>query len=354
MLRMILGTRKGVQIYGFDGQWRMESEAYVGDPVSYAFYDDRNDTLWAAPSHEHWGPKLVRSRDRGASWEEVPTPAYPEETGAKLTYQWVIQPGPKSKPDRLYMGTCPGGLFITNDGGDNWSLSPGQWAQKEKDGKHWFGGGRDDPGIHSVVVDEANPDHLYIGVSCAGVYETYDGGETWAAKNKGLLAEFLPDPHAELGHDPHLLVAAPSDPSRMWQQNHCGIFRSDDSGASWSRVSTPGDAAHFGFPICVDANDPDVAYVAPAKSDEVRVAYERGICVARTRDGGQSWQTLSNGLPQQGAYDIVYRHALDLKGDHLAFGSTTGNAFYSTDGGENWTCLSNYLPPIYSVRFAEW
>lgn len=161
----------------------------------------------------------------------------------------------------------------------------------------------------------------------------------------------LPDPHAEWGHDPHFVSGCAGQPDHLWQQNHCGVFYSADGAQSWKKVSHPEAGVHFGFPIAVDANDGRCAWVVPARADMARMAIDGGLCVARTCDGGESWQVLRAGLPGADAYDIVLRHGLDVSGDCLCFGSTTGNVYVSEDRGETWQCLGNHFPPVYSVRF---
>ncbi len=213
-----------------------------------------------------------------------------------------------------------------------------------------MGAGRDHAGIHSIVVDPRNEDRLLVGVSVAGVFETTDAGQTWAVRNKGMFAEYLPDPESEVGQDPHILVAAPSNPDVIWQQNHCGVYRSVDAGANWQNVSDVNGIAKFGFGIAVAHDNPDQAWVAPGTSDEKRVAFGNALCICRTDDGGQSWQTFRKGLPQEHCFDIVYRHALAAAGDDVVFGTTTGNVFTSNDRGESWDLLSNYLPMVYSVQ----
>jgi photosystem II stability/assembly factor-like uncharacterized protein len=366
---LLLGTRKGLltlQRNLGDGrnQWHLVRQAYEGVPISYAFADPRTGLQWACADHGHWGRKLYRSRDEGQSWQEVSAPKYPEgevayapfpgdagsERPASLTYLWLIAPGVSDEPNRLYAGTEPGGLFVSDDNGDSFHLLRGLWDHPSR--PQWFGGGRDLPGIHSIIVDPRDPQHLYIGISCAGVFESNDAGRTWQPRNKGLKATFLPDPDAEIGHDPHCLVVSPADPDVLWQQNHCGIFRSSDGGRTWSDISQPGGPAFFGFAITADEKDPQTAWVVPAISDEIRIAINGALCVCRTEDGGRTWTELRNGLPQANAYDEVFRHALDIRGNTLAFGTTTGNVYLSDDRGETWHSLGHHFPPIYSVRFA--
>jgi len=356
---LLLGTRKGFIAYRFqNGQWKAENLSFEGVPVSIAYADPRNGTWWACLDHGHWGVKLHRSKDRGQTWKEVSAPAYPEGAEVKegvpatTRYIWSMAHGGKQYPSKIWAGTDPGGLFVSEDEGNSFKLVESLWNHPtRKDG--WFGGGRDLPGIHSIVVDPRNEDHIHIAISCAGVFETMDGGHSWEIRNKGLRAEFLPDPSTEVGHDPHILVAAPGDPDSLWQQNHCGIFRSSDGAKSWQDIGQQEGLARFGFAITVAEDDPMQAWVAPALSDETRIAIKGSLCICRTDDGGRTWKELRNGLPQENCYDIVYRHALVSSGNAVAFGTTTGNLFFSPDKGDSWQVINNYLPMIHSVQFAD-
>lgn len=356
---LLVGTRKGLIAYCYQPSgWKVENISFEGVPVSIAYADPRNGKWWACLDHGHWGVKLHYSADRGRSWTEVVAPTYPEgeeiKEGVPATtrYLWAMSQGGIKHPSRLWVGTDPGGLFVSEDGGENYSLVRSLWEHPSRKDQ-WFGGGRDQPGIHSIVVDPRDENRLFIGISCAGVFESTDAGATWIARNKGLRADFLPDPSSEFGHDPHLLVAAPSNPDVLWQQNHCGIFRSEDGGRQWSDVGEKEGLAHFGFAIAVDDHQPQQAWVAPALSDMTRTAVDRSLVICRTDDGGKSWQAFRKGLPQEHCFDIVYRHALVNSGDGVAFGTTTGNLFFSDDKGESWKVLSNYLPMIYSLQFAD-
>jgi photosystem II stability/assembly factor-like uncharacterized protein len=356
---LLLGTRKGLIAYHYKkGKWASENLSFEGIPVSIAFADERTGTWWACLDHGHWGVKLHRSSDRGKTWEELTAPAFPEgeeiKEGVPATtrYIWAMSNGGKNHPDRLWLGTDPGGLFQSDDGGFSFQLVRSLWEHPtRKEG--WFGGGRDQPGIHSILVDPRNEDRLHIGISCAGIFETTNAGKTWEIRNKGMKAEFLPDPKAETGYDPHILVAAPTNPDILWQQNHCGIYRSVDSGNNWSDISQPGGPAHFGFAIAVADDNPEQAWVAPAHSDMTRTAIKGALCICRTDDGGKTWVQKRKGLPQDDCFDIVYRHCLASSGEGVAFGTTTGNLFFSPDRGEQWQVLNNYLPMVYSVQFAD-
>lgn len=356
--QLILGTRKGLIIYERNGSnWQFSHEAHNAIPVSYAAVDPRNGTLWAGLDHGHWAQKLHRSSDMGLTWEEVPAPKYPEGeeisdgTPATLSYIWLISPGGTDQPQRLYVGTEPGGLFQSDDGGSSFHLVEGLWNHPSRKG-NWFGGGRDHPGLCSIVVDPRDSQHMHIGISVGGVYETYDGGQTWEGRNKGLVACYLPNPSSEYGHDPHFMLASPANPDVLWQQNHCGIFRSTDGGRNWCDISQPGGPAYFGFAIALSATNADTAWVVPAIDAEYRYAVKHALCVCRTEDGGQTWKELRTGLPQEDTYDLVFRHALDIQDDQLAFGTTTGNLYFSEDRGDTWDCISHHLPPINSVRFS--
>jgi photosystem II stability/assembly factor-like uncharacterized protein len=356
---ILLGTRKGLIAYKFkNNNWEVENLSFEGEPVSIAYADPRTGTWWSSLDHGHWGVKLHRSHDRGKTWEEVTPPAYPEGEEIKeglpasTRYIWAMSHGGKKFASRLWIGTDPGGLFVSNDAGNSFQLVESLWRHPTRK-TGWFGGGRDQPGIHSIVVDPRDENHIHIGISCAGVFETVDAGNSWLIRNKGMRAEFLPDPNAETGYDPHILVAAPSNPDALWQQNHCGIFRSVDAGKNWEDVGEKGGPAWFGFALTVADDNPDQAWVAPANSDMTRTAIKGALCICRTDDGGKTWKDFRKGLPQQNCFDIVYRHALASSGDALAFGTTTGNFFFSPDRGESWQAINNYLPMVHSVQFVD-
>jgi photosystem II stability/assembly factor-like uncharacterized protein len=179
-----------------------------------------------------------------------------------------------------------------------------------------------------------------------------DGGETWTPSNVGLKNSYLPDLYAEVGHDPHLVMACAAAPDVLWQQNHCGVFRSTDGGRSWTDIGQEDGPVGFGFPIAADARDPERAWVVPATSDQKRYAVDGALCVARTDDGGKTWSVFREGLPQEACYDVAYRHCLDVRGDTVVFGTTTGNLYVSDDRGERWQTIGTNFPPINSVRFA--
>lgn len=385
--RILVGTRKGTFIVEKQGgRWTPRLAGHAGSGVNFVARDPHSGTLWAALGHGHWGAKLSRSTDDGATWQDASqikyppgarylAPPDPTEDGvapgeatlrdATLLKLWCIAFG---GPGRIHVGTIPGGLFTSTDGGETFELNRALWNHESRGGDHftgegstrvthWYGTpaaeGEFAPGIHSIVVDPHDPQHILVAISTAGVLETTDGGQTWRGRNKGMLNDYLPDPAAEWGHDPHFVALCPAQPAHVWQQNHSGVFYSSDGATTWTRVSRPEVGVHFGFPVCVDDKAGTTAWLVPGKADMQRTAIDGALFVARTEDGGQTWQQLREGLPQEHAYDVVYRHAFGNSGDQLAFGSTTGNLYVSENRGDSWRAVANNLPPIYSVRFAQ-
>lgn len=358
--KLLVGTGKGlIEWEKIDRRWQITGVHFQGFPVSVIYVDEHTGVWWAAISHRHWGQKLHYSADQGNSWEGVEVPRFPEDAEfrpgkrASLRKIWCIQSAGADQPGALWVGTEPGGLFYRSGHEEPFELVRGLWDMPgRQDPTRWFGAGRDFPFIHSIVVNPEDSRHVYVAVSCAGVFETLDGGQHWRSRNKGLIAAYLPNPEAELGHDPHLLLACRSKPKVLWQQNHCGIFRSTDGAATWENVTDPAGLADYGFCLAVDHSNPERAWVIPAVSDEERVAAGLALTVCRTDDGGKSWQPLRKGLPPSYCFDIVFRHSLTIDSRQLAFGTTTGNLFYSDDFGESWSCLSHFLARVESISFA--
>ncbi len=353
--RFHVATRKGLfTVERSSAGWGISDTAFLGDPVTIVLDDPRDGTLYAALNLGHFGVKFHRSDDRGKSWQEQTPPAYPEvPDGASLHQIWELTPGGDDEPGVLWAGTIPGGLFRSDDRGSSWSLIESLWDRPER--QKWFGGGYDQPGIHSVCVDPRDSKHLTVGISCGGVWVSNDAGKSWDCKTQGMYAEYMPPDQRELPEiqDPHRLVQCASRPDALWVQHHNGVFRSTDGSESWTAIESI-RPAKFGFAVAVHPKDPRSAWFVPGVKDECRIPVDGKVVVARTRDGGDSFDVLRNGLPQEHAYDLVFRHALDIDatGDRLAMGSTTGSLWVTEDGGDRWETVSRQLPPIYQVAFA--
>ncbi|MCC9604508.1 hypothetical protein LOC68_27680 [Blastopirellula sp. JC732] len=356
---LALTTRKGLLLVRDDGdRFALESESFLGARMSITAQDPRDGTLYACLDHGHWGVKFHRSADLGKTWTELEAPKYPEGSEirpgdpAVLKYLWAVGFPSDKRPGTFYLGSEPGGLFELAEQGAASQLNDALWNHPSRP-EFWFGGGRDEAGIHSICIDPNDDDRMLVGVSCCGVFETRDGGKSWTHRNKGLKAEFMPNPDVEFGHDPHLLVQCRTQPHKLWQQNHCGVFHSDDYGENWQDVSQPDVGVKFGFTVVVDPDDGDTAWVVPATSDEKRVAIDRALFVAHTTDGGKTWRKYREGLPQEHVYDFAYRHGMSLCGDHLALATAGGSFYTSSDRGETWRTFSSQLPPIYAVTHID-
>jgi hypothetical protein len=367
--RILVGSRKGLFTVrrGREKRWAIDRADFLGDHVSLTGHDPRSGALFAAFQHGHFGAKLHRSTDGGLTWHESAKPLYPEKPAGEVDNDpmrgtpipwsvervWELVAAGPASPGLLWLGTIPGGMFRSRDGGDSWELVRPLWDLPER--KRWVGGGADLPGLHSICVHPHDDAHLLVAVSCGGVWESTDGGASWGCHNTGMVARYMP-PELQLDpivQDPHRMVQCRSRPEHLWIQHHNGIFRSTDGARTWMEVTTATPSC-FGFGVVVHPRDPDTAWFVPAHKDEKRLPLDGRLVVTRTRDGGSTFQELRKGLPQLHAYDLTYRHALDIdeSGDCLAFGTTTGSLYVSNDGGDMWQCVGEHLPPIDCVRFA--
>ncbi len=364
----LAATRKGLFTFERKSKetWEIVRDDFLGDNVSMLLHDHRSGRLYAALEHGHFGVKLHRCEEAKRDWEECETPAYPPKPedevdndmwGKPLDWStakiWALEPGGPDEAGVLWCGTLPGGLFKSQDDGGTWSIVDSLWFHPQR--KSWMGGGFDLPGIHSICVDPCDAKTLRIGISTGGVWLTEDGGRSWRCEGTGLYAAYMPP---ERRHDPvmqdvHRLVQCPSAPAVLWIQHHNGIFRSQDGGITWSELEN-NPVSTFGFGAVVHPNDPDTAWFAPGLSDEKRIPVDGRFVVTRTRDGGKSFDVLTAGLPPGRAYDVVFRHGLDIDstGDRLVLGSTTGNVWISEDQGDTWHNVARHLPPVYALRFS--
>ncbi|MDJ0806647.1 MAG: exo-alpha-sialidase [Gammaproteobacteria bacterium] len=363
--RLLVGTRKG--LFRIErsqtGRWEISQSWFLGDPVSMLLAESSGSRIHAALDLGHFGAKLHRSEDGGDSWTEAAVPTFPAKPDdledrdpigdIELPWNtqmiWALEAG---GPHELWCGVIPGGLFRSTDGGDHWDLVRTLWDDPRR--RKWVGGGFDFAGIHSILIDPRDPRHVTLGVSVGGVWSTGDSGKHWELIGKGLRSAYMPPELADdpLAQDPHRIVHCRAAPDRLWMQHHNGIFRSDDGGENW-RELTDVPPSTFGFAVAVHPADPDTVWFVPAVKDEQRIPVDARVVVTRSRDGGQTFEILQQGLPEKNAYDLVYRHALDIadNGELLAFGSTTGSLWISEDQGDSWLTVSEHLPPINCVRF---
>lgn len=354
--RLLAATRKGLlTLERKDGAWQIARSEFPGVAVTAVLRDPRDGAIHAALKHGHFGAKMHRSDDGGKSWKELPAPAFPPDTpGEPSLFQvWTLEAGGKDQPGRLWAGALPAGLFRSDDRGESWQLVRSLWDVPER--AKWFGGGYDDAGIHTISVDPRDSRRVFIAISCGGVWETRDDGKTWKLCGKGMIATYLPPEQAGSleSQDPHRVARCAGAPDTMWMQHHCGIFRSTDAGLTWSQIK-PQDADDFGFAVVAHPRDPDTAWFVPGIKDELRMPRDGKLLVTRTRDGGKSFEKLARGLPQRDAFELIYRHGMDIdaEGRGLAMGSTTGSLWVSDNAGDSWQLVNAHLPPIYALRFA--
>jgi len=372
-VRVLVGTRKGAFIFSSDKdrkKWDVSELMFKGWNVFHMVMDPRDKRLYAAVTHFVYGATVQYSDDFGATWTQSPasptfsrpsasgrpsgsveelvaggTPAKAEQVLAV----WNIEPGRADEPGVLYAGVQPAALFKSTDRGESWQLNEGLYDHPQRGQWNPGAGGLT---LHSIVLDPRDKNRMYIAVSAAGTYRTDDGGKTWTPRNKNVRADFQPNIYPEFGQCVHKLAMHPSRPDVLFQQNHCGVYRSDDGGDDWVDIGLDKLPSRFGFPIVIHPHDPQTVYVMLEESDQFRMSVDSQVSVWRSRDGGGNWQRLTNGLPAQ-AHVVVLREAMasdNLEAAGLYAGTNTGQLFYSRDDGDHWELLADYLPPIQSVE----
>jgi photosystem II stability/assembly factor-like uncharacterized protein len=366
-LHVLVGTRKGLFVLLADrkrAKWSIEGPHFLGQAVNHAVLDPRDGrTIVAAVKAGHLGHTVYRSPDRGATWEESSSPPAFEKAdhGESVSHVFWLTPGPASEKDRWYAGTSPAGLFASDDAGRTWQGIDG--FNKHPDRRKWIGPPGDAPPdgntLHSLNVDPFDANHLYIGLSAGGVFETRDRGATWTPLNRGVAAEFLPDPDATYGHDPHCLRVHPKVRDVVYHQNHCGIYRLERRANRWTRIgdNMPREVGDIGFPLVLHPRDAKTAWVFPMDGGTVwpRMPVGGKPAAYVTRDAGESWQRQDRGLPPEHGWFTVKRQAMacdSLDPLGLYFGTTGGEVWSSFDEGETWQCLCLHLPEIYSIEAA--
>ncbi len=330
-----------------------------GSDVFHMACDTNTGTVMAAVNHPVYGPEVYFSRDLGVSWQTSKNPPrFPEASDLTLQRVWHILPGRPCEPGVVYLGVEPAALFRSVDGGDTWHDVAGLTEHPTRE--VWFlgAGGLI---LHSIVLDYARPERMWVGISAAGVFRTEDSGESWIPVNTNVRADFLPDRHPRVGQCPHKLLGSPEVPGLLYQQNHCGVYRSENGGDHWDDISD-GLPSRFGLPMALHPRDASTAYVLPedgATGDELGGAYrfvpDGRFRVYLTRDDGSNWEGLSSGLPQRKVYLHAMREAMAADGCVPAgvyVATTSGQIFHSTDEGINWDLLIDSLPPVNSVDVA--
>ncbi|HEY2272399.1 MAG TPA: sialidase family protein [Jatrophihabitantaceae bacterium] len=363
-VRVLVGTRKGAFTLTSDEQrreWKVDGPHFPGWEVYHVAGSPADpDRLYASQSGGWFGQVMQRSDDGGKSWETVGNDfTYAGVPGEHQWYDgtlrpweftrvWHLEPSP-TDADTVYAGVQDAALFRTTDGGKTWDEVRG--LREHGSGPKW------QPGaggmcLHTILLDPTDANRMTIAISAAGVFRTDDAGENWRPINKGLLSDGIPSPAAEVGHCVHNLAMHPSRPDTIYMQKHWDVMRTDDGGENWTEVSgnLPSD---FGFPIAVLAHEPETVYVVPITSDSQHFPPEGKLRVYRSRTGGNEWEALTNGLPQEHCYVDILRDAMaidTLDDCGVYFGTTGGQVYGSADSGDNWAPIVRDLPPVLSVE----
>jgi photosystem II stability/assembly factor-like uncharacterized protein len=363
-VRVLVGTRKGAFVLTSDGarkQWDVNGPLFGGLEIFHIKGSPAEpERIYASQASDWFGQVVHRSDDGGTTWQTVGNEfRYDGTPGTHLWYDgtphpwefkrvWHFEPS-LTDPDSVYAGVEDAALFQTTDGGQTWKELPG--LRRHRSGSAWA------PGaggmcLHTILLDRKDPSRILIAISSAGVFASNDGGTTWRPNNRGLKSDFMPDPEAEVGHCVHRIAMHPSRPETLFMQKHWDVMRSDDGGESWQEVSgnLPSD---FGFVIDVHAHEPETIYVIPIKSDSEHFPPEGKLRVYRSRSGGNEWQALTQGLPQQDCYVNILRDAMSvdsLDPCGVYFGTTGGQVYASADAGDHWLPIVRDLPAVLSVE----
>ena len=364
-ITLLIGTRKGAWMFHGDASrraWRTEGPHFLGNIFNHVVLDPRDGrTILAAAKTGHLGPTIFRSTDRGKTWKEAAKPpAFPKISGGKtVDHTFWLTPGHASQPGVWFAGTSPQGLFRSADGGATWDLHFNLYEDPRY--RNWVGGEQDGtpdgPKLHSILVDPRDPKRMLFGMSGGGVHESADGGRSFQPLIDGLAVVEGFDASQPTFHDPHCLRLAPSNPDRVYQQNHTGVYRLDRPAKTWVRIGKgiAKSAGDIGFPMVVHPRDADSAWIMPMDGSTVwpRVSPGGKPAVYRTKNAGDTWHRLASGFPEKQAWWTVKRQAMCAdQGDPvgLYFGTTSGELWMSRDEGRKWSCIARHLPEIYSVE----
>jgi photosystem II stability/assembly factor-like uncharacterized protein len=363
-VRVLVGTRKGAFILNSDGKrekWDVSGPFFAGWQIYHLKGSPVDpNRIYASQTSDWFGQTMQRSNDGGKTWEAVGNKfTYEGVTGTHQWYDgtahpwefkrvWHLEPS-LTDPDAVYAGIEDEALFTSTDGGQNWSEISG--LRKHGSGPKW------QPGaggmcLHTILLDPTNAQRMYIAISAAGAFRTDDGGASWTPINKGLVSKYIPDPNAEVGHCVHRIAMHSARPSTLFMQKHWDVMRTDNNGDQWTKISgnLPTD---FGFVIDVHAHEPETVYVVPIKSDSEHFPLDGKLQVFRSTTGGNEWEALTKGLPQQNCYVNVLRDAMSvdsLDKCGVYFGTTGGQVYASNDAGDTWNAIVRDLPAVVSVE----
>jgi serine/threonine protein kinase len=354
---LLVGTTKGAFILRSSARrkrWEVGGPYFHGHSVYAMAYDDRGGQhrIWASTA-SYWGTLLRSSEDFGKSWtnpQQAPI-RFPSDTGVSLKNIWQIALGRPEEPNVLYCGVEPAALFESRDSGQTWTLVRGLFDHPHR--PRWVPG-NGGLALHTILLDPADNQRMYVAISAGGVYRTSDGGRTWTAQNRGIRVIFLPDKYPEFGQCVHKIAMHPGRPDRLFLQNHWGLYRSDNYAEDWKDIAN-GVPSDFGFAMTMHPNNPDGVFIIPVESDEFRCACDGRLRVYRTRNSGDSWEPLMRGLPQKRAYETVLRDAMtadSLDPFGIYFGTRSGQLFGSYDEGKTWQRILEGLPSVVCVRHA--
>jgi hypothetical protein len=364
---LLVGTRKGAWFYSSDASrksWRVDGPHFLGNIVNHVVQDNRGSgTILMAAKTGHLGPTIFRSTDKGKTWKEAARPpAFPQkENGRAVSHTFWLSPGHPSEPKVWWAGTSPPALFVSTDDGVSWESVSG-FNEHEMYGK-WCppdSGTPDGALLNQIVIDPRDANHMYVATSTAGVFESRDRARSWRPLNKNVEASFMPDPYPEYGQDAHYIALSRTNPDRLWQQNHCGIYRLDRPGEKWDRIGNamPKDVGDIGFTILPHPRDDNTAWVWPMDGTTVwpRTSPGGKPAAYRTRDAGKNWERQDKGFPKKQGWFTVKRQAFcrdDAKPVGLYLGTTGGELWASTNEGAKFTQIAAHLPEIYSVEAIE-
>ena len=363
-VRVLVGTKKGAFVLSSDAtrkKWTVDGPHFAGWEIYHLKGSPADpDRLYASQSSGWFGQVLQRSDDGGKTWSAAGNQFLYDGTpgthtwydGSPHPYEfkrvWHLEPS-RDDPDKVYAGVEDAALFLSTDGAQTWSELPA--LREHPSSKEWA------PGagglcLHSIVIDPTNPDRMYIAISAAGVFRSDDAGKSWRPSNKGLRSNTMPDEDREVGHCVHHIAMHPARPNTLFMQKHWDVLRTDDCADSWREISgnLPTD---FGFVIDVNANDPDTIYVVPITSDSHHFVSEGKLRVYRSKTGGDDWEALTKGLPQENCYVNVLRDAMavdTLDPSGIYFGTSGGQVYASADGGDTWDAIVHDLPQVLSVE----